>query len=166
MLLLSSLFASRASARTLDLTHGLRTDRKTFFSVRRTHHRISVPPTLACTSPGLSRHIHVSYSCHSTSQCQAPQFLWATTHIHPRKVGLCLSRSIQSKVSRQALSLWSIAYGYSLSLPRLFVMRSNTDYLLQNHQLPPVCRRAPFRADCMKEVIRQTDRGEGPLPQR
>jgi len=45
-------------------------------------------------------------------------------------------------------------------------MRSNAEYVLQNHHLRPPLRIHALQADHMKEVIQQTDRGKGEFPQQ
>ena len=128
--------------------------RRTSFSLPRTRRQMSLSPTLACTSPEPSHQKHVSYTCHLTLHCQAPQFLCGTAHLRRRRVGLFCPRSTQSKGTRKARLSITGQSGTLISSPyQSFIMQSNADCLLPTYQLRPPLH-TPLREDYTKEVIR------------
>ena len=107
---------SQSSARSLDLTRGSQIGHRTFSSVPRPHHWISLSPPLVCMTPGL-------VSPETCPICVSFDFAVPCSLIplgncsHPSREVWVISLEKYTKGAWQACQSWSIGYGYFLSLP-------------------------------------------------
>ena len=143
---------SRSSSRSLDITRGLRTDRRTlFFHTKDQSSGIVIADFGMCVAQILSPETClIRVIC---LQCQTPRCHRRTAHTRRRKSRICSPRGAEPKAERKACRPWSIGWDCLLSL---LIIYGTMEYRLRVAESLLLCGYTPFRADDMKEVIRQT----------